>query len=238
MNSIPQNAHLQVGAIIFPGIDQMDFTGPFEVLSRLPHSTFHVIGKDAAPIRDMKGLILTPEKSLWETPPLDVLIVPGGAGQLPLMEDDEVLSFIRQQDNTAKIVFSVCTGALTVAAAGLLKGIKCTTHWASFHLLEYFGACPINQRVVLDGKYVSSAGVSSGIDAALRVASILRGERVAREIQLYMQYAPEPPFDSGTPESASEDVLASARSSSSQLTADRLAVIQRILAKGTGSLRQ
>jgi cyclohexyl-isocyanide hydratase len=235
MKSTPQDEPLQIGAIIFPGIDQMDFTGPFEVLSRLPNSTFHVVGRDAGPIRDMKGLILMPDKTLWEAPPLDVLIVPGGAGQVQLMEDEDVLAFIRQQANSAKIVFSVCTGVLTVAAAGLLKGIKGTTHWNSFHLLEHFGVVPVNERVVVDGKYVSAAGVSSGIDAALRVAALLRGELVAREIQLYLQYAPEPPFDSGTPETASEEVLASARNAGSKLAAERLAVVQRITGHGKNS---
>jgi cyclohexyl-isocyanide hydratase len=231
MDSAAPNEHLQIGALIFSGIDQFDFTGPFEVLSRLPHSTFHVVGKDAAPIRDMKGLILTPEKTLWEAPPLDVLVVPGGAGQVELMEDDEVLAFIRQQANSARIVFSVCTGALTVAAAGLLKGVKSTTHWGAFHLLERLGAIPVNERVVVDDKYVSAAGVSSGIDAALRVAALLRGERVAQEIQLYMQYTPEPPFTSGTPETAPPEVLASAQKALSDLAAARLAAATRVTAK-------
>jgi cyclohexyl-isocyanide hydratase len=220
--------HLHIGALIFPGIDQLDFTGPFEVLSRLPNSTFHTIARDSAPVRDMKGLILTPEQVFWENPPLDVLVVPGGAGQVDLMEDDETLSFIRQQANSAQIVFSVCTGVLTVAAAGLLKGIQSTTHWGSFHLLEQLGVIPVNQRVVIDGKFVSAAGVSSGIDGALRVVSLLRGDRVAQEIQLYMQYAPEPPFHSGTPESAPPEVLQSARDAGSQLLRAREACIKRI----------
>jgi cyclohexyl-isocyanide hydratase len=231
MNSSIDNEHLHIGAIIFPRIDQFDFTGPFEVLSRLPNSTFHVLAQDSAPMRDMKGLILTPEKTLWDAPPLDVLIVPGGAGQVDLMEDEEVLAFIRQQANSAKIVFSVCTGALTVATAGLLKGVKSTTHWASFHLLEQLGVIPVNQRVVIDGKFVSAAGVSSGIDGALRVAALLRGEHVAQEIQLYMQYAPEPPFNSGTPETASAEVLAAAQSAGNELTEARLAVIKRITSR-------
>jgi len=231
MDTPANTQHLHLGALIFPGIDQFDFTGPFEVLSRLPNSTFHVIGKDTAPVRDMKGLILTPEQVLWENPPLDVLIVPGGAGQVALMEDEDVLAFIRQQANSAKIVFSVCTGALTVAAAGLLKGVRSTTHWASIHLLEPLGVIPVNQRVVIDGKFVSAAGVSSGLDGALQVAALLRGDLVAQEIQLYMQYAPKPPFHSGIPETAPAEVLASARSAGSELAETRLAVIKRIAAK-------
>jgi cyclohexyl-isocyanide hydratase len=221
---------LEIGAIIFPGMDQFDFTGPFEVLSRLPHSTFHILGKDRAPVRDAKGLILTPEKTYEESPPLDVLLVPGGAGQIDLMEDEATLSFIRTQASHAQIVFSVCTGALTLGAAGLLRGVRSTTHWASFHVLEHLGAIPVNQRVVIDGKFVSAAGVSSGIDGALRVAAMLRGDRAAQEIQLYMQYAPEPPFNSGTPEAAPAEIVASGRAAARELGERRVAISKRIMA--------
>jgi cyclohexyl-isocyanide hydratase len=207
MSTIPKDQHLNIGAIIFPNMDQSDFTGPFEVLSRTPNSTFHVLWKDKAPIRDLKGLILTPEKSFAESPPLDLLLVPGGWGQEKLMEDEEVLSFIRTQHSVARYVFSVCTGALICGAAGLLDGVKATTHWSAFHLLEYFGAIPVDARVVVDGKQVSAAGVTAGIDGALRVVSLLRGDRAAQMIQLSIQYAPEPPFDSGSPASAPSDVL-------------------------------
>jgi len=222
--------HLQIGAILFPDMDQFDFTGPFEVLSRLPNSTFHVLGKDRSPVRDMKGLILTPEKTLAEAPQLDVLVVPGGPGQVQMMEDETVLSFIRQQSTGTKIVFSVCTGALIVAATRLLRGVKATTHWASFQFLEPLGIIPVDERVVVDGKFVSAAGVSSGIDGALRVASLLRGDSVAQEIQLYMQYAPEPPFNSGSPQSAPLHVLALAQKTGSELTKARAANIERLVA--------
>jgi cyclohexyl-isocyanide hydratase len=228
MMTIPATTHLHIGAMIFPDMDQCDVTGPFEVLSRVPNSTFHILWKEKTPIRDTKGFILTPEKTFAEAPQMDVLVVPGGGGQIALMEDKEVLSFIRRQAAGAKIVLSVCTGSLTVAAAGLLKGVKTTTHWASVQFLEYFDLVPINERVVVDGKFVSAAGVTSGIDGALRVAAILRGDRVAQEIQLYMQYAPEPPFNSGSPETAPPEVLASARAALNELTEKRQAVLQRI----------
>lgn len=231
MTRLPSEAHLHIGAILFPGIDQMDFTGPFEILSRLPNSTFHVIGRDKTAVRDVQGLILTPEKDFSEVPPLDVLIVPGGPGQLPMMEDEEVLAFVRRQAASAKIVFSVCTGALIVAAAGLLRGVRSTTHWSAFHVLELLGVVPVNQRVVADGKFVSAAGVSSGIDGALRVAALLRGEFVARKIQLYMQYAPEPPFDGGIPETAPAEVLAAARETARELSDQRLAMARKIAAR-------
>jgi cyclohexyl-isocyanide hydratase len=219
---------LQIGAILFPKMDQTDFTGPFEVLSRLPDSTFHVIGKDKAPVRDAKGLILTPEESFDEAPQLDLLVVPGGFGVNALMEDETVLSFIRQQAAGAKMVLSVCTGALVCGAAGLLKGRRATTHWASHHLLGYFGAIPVHERVVIDGSFVSAAGVTAGFDGALTVASILRGEQVAEEIQLSLEYAPEPPFDSGRPETAPPEVLDAAREALRPVTEARLDIAKRV----------
>ena len=231
MSTTPENTHLHIGAIIFPGMDQFDFTGPFEVLSRLPDSTFHVTWKEKVPVRDARGLLLMPEETFAEAPPFDALLIPGGVGQVALMEDETVLAFLRSRAAGAKLVFSVCTGALVLGATGLLKGVRSTTHWASFHLLEYFGAVPVNERVVTDGKYVSAAGVSSGIDGALRVAAMLRGKRAAEQIQLYMQYAPEPPFDSGTPERASSEVLAAAQAAGKELGEKRLEQAKRVGAK-------
>jgi cyclohexyl-isocyanide hydratase len=220
--------HLHIGALIFPRMDQIDFTGPFEVLSRVPDSTFHVIGKGREPIRDIKGLILTPEMTIAEAPRLDVLMVPGGYGQEELMDDEAVLSFIREQAANAKLVFSVCTGALICGAAGLLKGVRSTTHWASFHLLPYFEAIPVDRRVVVDGKHVSAAGVTAGIDGALTVAALLRGDLAAQQIQLGLEYAPEPPFESGTPKTAPAEVLAAALEEMREFTARRLATAIRI----------
>jgi cyclohexyl-isocyanide hydratase len=223
--------HLNIGAILFPGIDQLDFTGPFEVLSRLPGSTFHILGKDRAPVRDVRGLILTPEKTFAEAPPLDVLVVPGGLGQQQLMEDEAVLGFLRAQAARARYLLSVCTGALTCGAAGLLKGVRATTHWGAFHLLKYFGAIPVDARVVVDGRMVSAAGVTSGIDGALQLAALLRGETVARRIQLGMQYAPEPPFDSGSPASGPAEVLAAEREAGRALAEERRQTARRVAAK-------
>ena len=229
---MPQpTSHLHIGAIIFPALDQTDFTGPFEVLSRLPDSTFHVLWKEKSPVRDTRGLILTPETTLEESPPLDLLIVPGGYGQQALMDDEVVLSFIRAQAQHAKYVFSVCTGALICGAAGLLKGKKATTHWSAFHLLPYFGATPVNARVVVDGNLVTAAGVTSGFDGALLVASLLRGERVAQQIQLGIEYAPEPPFSSGTPASAPPDIVESVRAMGRQMAEARLETAKRIAAR-------
>ena len=218
---IPSDRHLQIGSLLFEGLDQIDLTGPFEVLSRIPNSTHRVFAKTADSVRDIRGLRLTPDAALTEAPKLDVLHVPGGFGQEALMDDEAVLSWVKRQADGATCVFSVCTGALICGAAGLLKGRRATTHWAAFHLLPFFGATPINERVVVDGNMVFAAGVTAGIDGALRVAAQLRGDDAARTIQLYMQYAPEPPFNSGTPETAPAAILESATRAVREITARR-----------------
>jgi cyclohexyl-isocyanide hydratase len=228
---IPHDTHLQIGSLLFEGVDQIDLTGPFEVLSRIPNATYRIYGKTADVVHDLKGLRLTPDAALADAPPLDVLHVPGGFGQEVLMEDATVLAWIRQQAAGAHSVFSVCTGALLCGAAGLLKGRRATTHWASFHLLPWFGAIPVNERVVVDGNWVFAAGVTAGIDGALRLAAELRGDDAARAIQLHMAYAPEPPFDSGTPETAPAAILAEARRSVAGITAQREATARRVAAR-------
>jgi cyclohexyl-isocyanide hydratase len=228
---IPHETHLQIGSLLFEGIDQIDLTGPFEVLSRIPNATYRIYGKAAAPVRDLKGLWLMPDASLADAPPLDVLHVPGGPGQEALMDDTEVLGWMRQQAAGACSIFSVCTGALLCGAAGLLRGRRATTHWASFHLLPYFGAIPVNQRVVVDGSWVFAAGVTAGIDGALRLAAELRGNETAQAIQLHMAYAPEPPFDSGTPETAPAAILQQERQSVRAVTSRREQTARRVAAK-------
>ena len=228
---IRHDVHLQIGSLLFEGIDQIDLTGPFEILSRIPNSTYRIFGKTAGPVRDIRGLRLTPDASLADAPPLDVLHVPGGFGQEALMEDAKVLAWIRLQAAGACSIFSVCTGALLCGAAGLLKGRRATTHWSSFHLLPLFGAIPVNERVVVDGSYVFAAGVTAGIDGALRLAAELRGEDAAKAIQLHMAYAPEPPFNSGTPETAPPAILQQARRSVQDITAQREATARRIAAR-------
>lgn len=227
------NTPLTIGAIIFDGVDQIDFTGPFEVLSRLPDSTFHVIGKSRSPVRDVNGLLLTPEMTLGEAPPLDLLVVPGGRGQQALMDAEPVLEFLQRQAAGARCVFSVCTGALLCGAAGLLRGVRATTHWSAWHLLPYFGAIPVEARVVVDGRYVSASGVTAGIDGALLVAAMLRGDDVARRIQLAIEYSPEPPFACGTPREAPPEILAAARAAVQGLTDERLATA-RLVARRLG----
>lgn len=225
---IDPGRHLQIGSLLFEGIDQIDLTGPFEVLSRIPNTTYRIYAKDTDPVRDIRGLQLVADADLTQAPPLDVLHVPGGYGQEALMEDDVVLDWIRQQASGALCVFSVCTGALICGAAGLLKGRRATSHWSAHHLLHHFGATPVNARVVEDGNMVFAAGVTSGIDGALTVAARLRGVEAAQLIQLYMAYAPEPPFNAGTPETAPPIVLERARAAAAEITARRADTARRI----------
>ena len=228
---IDPERHLQIGSLLFEGLDQIDLTGPFEVLSRIPNSTYRIYAKDLEPMRDVNGLRLMADAVLSEAPKLDILHVPGGYGQEALMEDEQVLTWIREQADGALCVFPVCTGALICGAAGLLVGKRATSHWSAHHLLHYFGAIPVDARVVEDGNMVCAAGVTAGIDGALTVVARLRGDEVAQLIQLYMAYAPEPPFDAGTPERAPASVLAQARAAASKITAQREVTAKRIEAR-------
>jgi cyclohexyl-isocyanide hydratase len=226
------NGHLTIGCLIFPRMDQIDFTGPFEVLSRVPDSTVHVMGKTKDPIRDIQGLILTPEISIAETPRLDVLLVPGGYGQMDLVDDKEVLSLIREQADSGGLVLSVCTGALLCGAAGILRGRQATTHWAAWDLLLYYGAVPTRSRVVVDGNLVSAAGVTAGLDGALVVASLLRGDAVAEEIQLSIEYSPNPVFHAGSPDEAPPEVVRSFLKRYEEVKAVRERDAKRFAAEG------
>ena len=223
--------HLEAGGIVYPAMDQLDFTGPFEVLASLRDSTFRVIAKSREPVADVRGLVLSPNSTFTECPQLDVLLVPGGPGQEALMEDEATLGFLRAQFEGGAWLLPVCTGALLCGAAGLLRGVRATTHWSAFPLLPYFGAIPVKERVVVDGRIVTAAGVTSGIDGALRLAALLRGETTAQVVQLFMQYAPEPPFRSGTPEEAPAAVLEIAKRISEDTAGRREATARRVAGK-------
>lgn len=225
---ISQDIHLQIGSLLFEGLDQIDLTGPFEVFSRIPNSTYRIFAKTTAPIRDLRGLRLMADAVLADAPQLDLLHVPGGFGQEAVMDDENILNWIRDQTTGARCLFSVCTGALICGAAGLLRGRRATTHWASMHLLPFFGAFPVDERVVADGNMVFAAGVTAGIDGALRVAADLRGTEVAQAIQLSIAYAPEPPFNSGTPELAPPSVLERVRASYQTITEQREQTARRV----------
>jgi cyclohexyl-isocyanide hydratase len=202
-----RDAPLSIGSLVFPLMDQIDFTGPFEVFARIPNATVQIVAKTTDPVRDVKGLTVTPTVSIAQASLFDILHVAGGLGQQALMDDEEIMSLIRRHADANRLVFSVCTGALLCGAAGLLNGRQATTHWAALDLLKFYGASPVRSRVVVDGNYISTAGVTAGLDGALVVASLLRGDKIAEEIQLDIQYAPNPVFHSGTPEEAEKDVI-------------------------------
>lgn len=225
---ISPSRHLEIGSLIFDDLDQIDLTGPFEVLARVPNSTYRLYGKERRTVQDLKGLRLTPDATIAEAPQLDVLHVPGGFGQEALMEDEEVLAWLRRQAAGAHSLFSVCTGALLCGAAGLLEGRRATTHWSSFDLLPLFGAIAVNERVVMDDGWVFAAGVTAGIDGALRLVANLRGDEAAQIIQLYMAYAPEPPFNAGTLETAPAAVARHALRSMAEITEQRRATALRV----------
>jgi len=201
------NGPISIGSLVFTRLDQIDFTGPFEVFSRIPDTQVHVVAKTLEPIRDVKGMILTPTETIAQAPLFDILHVAGGLGQQAIMDDPEIIGLIQRHAEAGKLIFSVCTGALLCGAAGVLKGRLATTHWVAHDLLKFYGATPIHARVVVDGGYVSTAGVTAGLDGALLVASLLRGDTTAEEIQLDIEYAPEPLFHSGTPQQASQEVI-------------------------------
>jgi cyclohexyl-isocyanide hydratase len=223
MPIFPIEHPLLLGGIIFPGLDQCDFTGPFEALSRVPNSRFLTLWKTLEPVADVQGLRLLPDTTLAEAPQLDVLLVPGGKGQEALMEDEAVLDFIRQQAAGATYIFSVCTGALICGAAGLLQGKQATTHWSALEVLPYYGATVSTERVVVDGTLITTGGVTAGIDGSLLLASLLRGDTVAQEIQLDMAYDPQPAFQAGSPATAPAEVLRAVRVRAQALTDRRLA---------------
>ncbi|MDR5856706.1 DJ-1/PfpI family protein [Caballeronia sp. LZ062] len=198
---------LHIGLLLFPGVQQLDMTGPYDVFANIPGAKVHLIWKTREPVLSTAGMVLTPDTTFDDCPALDVLCAPGGGGVGALMEDDETLAFLRRQAAGARYVTSVCTGALVLGAAGLLRGKRATTHWAYHALLADLGAIPVRGRVVRDGNVLTGGGITAGIDFALTLAAELIGEQGAQAIQLAMEYAPAPPFDAGDPERASAEVL-------------------------------
>jgi cyclohexyl-isocyanide hydratase len=226
----PRSDELKFGAVVFDDMDQIDFTGPYEVLAGLENTSYTTYGLSMRPVRDYRGLRLLPDAVLEDAPQLDLLHVPGGPGQEALMDDPRLLDWLRHQASGAQCVLSVCTGALLLGAAGLLRGRRATTHWASVDLLPIYGATAVDRRVVQDGPFVFAAGVTAGIDAALLVAAKLRGVEEAQAVQLSIQYAPEPPFASGTPEYAPAHVLRTVTDRGRRTFERRLATARRIAA--------
>ena len=187
-----------IGMLLFPRLTILDLVGPYEVFSRMPDTRIHLVAATGEPTVSEKGLAILPDTLIAESPSFDVLFVPGGNGVNEMLEDEQCRDFLQKQGEQARLVTSVCTGALLLGAAGLLRGFRATTHWLSLDLLPLLGAQPVAQRVVVDRNRITGGGITAGIDFGLTLAARLHGESVAKEIQLMMEYDPQPPFDSGS----------------------------------------
>lgn len=221
------NDTVNIGILVFPGMLQLDATGPYGVLAAGPGASVRLIWKNNAPVISSDGLAVSPAASYADCGALDVVVVPGGLGVAALLADDATLHFLRGHAKTARYMASVCTGALVLGAAGLLQGRNATTHWQSLDMLRHFGAIPAKQRVVRDGNVLTAAGVTSGVDMALALAGLLWGDKAAQAIQLSMEYTPEPPYTSGTPETAPRDVLEAVTAQSATRQSERLDAVIR-----------
>lgn len=227
---------MNIVMLLYPRLTQLDLTGPFEVFTRLPDVTITLAAKSLDPVTDSGGLRLLPTHTLADAPQADILFVPGGPGQLDLMDDTEVLDFLRAQAAGTRYVTSVCTGSLVVAAAGLLTGYRATCHWMSLDQLALFGCTPCDDRVVVDRNRVTGGGVTSGIDFALHLAALLFDQDRAERTQLSMEYNPAPPFRSGHPNSADPAMVEAMRARASGLQEKRWAAARAAAARlGIGS---
>ncbi|HTL38892.1 MAG TPA: DJ-1/PfpI family protein [Kofleriaceae bacterium] len=222
---------MNIGMVLFPRVTQLDLTGPYEVLARIPGATVHVVAKTRDPVPvEVGGLQLVPTTTFSEAPPVDLLFVPGGGGQVEATEDSETLDWIHATGEKARWITSACTGSLLLGAAGLLKGYRAATHWAFMELLPLVGAIPTNKRVVVDRNRMTSGGVTAGIDIALTIASETAGRETAELIQLYIEYDPEPPFRSGHPNVASPELVAQVRERVAKRYGERQDLLSRIAA--------
>ena len=202
------SAPLQIGLLVFPKVTQLDFTGPLQVFAGLPGAKIHLIWKRIEPVPSDSVLMLTPTITFADCPQLDVICVPGGFGTDAMVNDEEMLAFLRKQAEGAKYITSVCTGSLVLGAAGLLQGYRAATHWSAMDYLAAFGATPTKTRVCVDRNRVTGGGVTAGIDFALTLVELLVDRRTAEAIQLRLEYNPAPPFNAGSPDTAPPEVLA------------------------------
>lgn len=214
---------------IYPGVTQLDFTGPYEVLSRLPGARAIVASVKGGLVESEQGLTFVTER-LSDLGSCDLICVPGGPGTEPALRDDAYMAEVRRLGAGAKWLTSVCSGSLILGAAGLIKGKRAASHWAWLEMLPMFGAIPSNERVVRDGNVITGGGVTAGIDFALTVAAEVAGPQTAQAIQLLLQYAPEPPFDAGTPETAPPEVLAAVKDRIARVFPGRKAAAEKAFA--------
>jgi len=215
-----------VGLLVFPQVQQLDLTGPYEVFASVPEVHVILVGRTLDEVISATGLVLRPTMDFASCPQLDVLCVPGGLGVNALLTDPVALAFIARQAAGAQYVTSVCTGALVLGAAGLLRGKRATTHWAAHDFLAVFGGIPTQGRVVQDGNLLTGGGVTAGIDFALTLVAQVFGQAAAETVQLGLEYAPSPPFTSGTPDTATADILAQAKARSARSRQERETILQ------------
>jgi cyclohexyl-isocyanide hydratase len=226
---------LQIGMLLFPRLTQLDLTGPHEVLVRIPDVEMHLVAKTLAPVTSETGLTIIPTATFATAPPIDLLFVPGGAGQIEAAEDAETLAWLKAAGERARWVTSACTGSLLLGCAGLLNGYRAATHWAFMDLLPLVGAIPTNRRVVIDRNRMTCGGVTAGIDIAFHIATEIAGRGVAERIQLALEYDPEPPFRSGHPNVATLELVSQVRELVAARYAQRSAQLARITESITGS---
>jgi cyclohexyl-isocyanide hydratase len=224
-------APIEIGMLLFPGLTQLDLTGPYEILHRIPGARVHLLWKTLDPIAADSGLVLQPTMTFDQCPRLDVLFVPGGPGQVAIMDDLEVLKFLAAQGAHARYVTSVCVGSLILAAAGLLDGYTAACHWLWRDQLTMLGVKVSTDRVVVDRNRITGGGVTAGIDFALTLAAILAGEDAAQTIQLQIEYNPSPPFDAGSPETAGPQIIDAVQRRAKSLRASRTQATLRAKAR-------
>ena len=222
---------MKIGFLLFNNLTQLDFTGPYEVFARMPEAEIFLVAKNISPVHSDKGLIFFPTHDYITCPSVDILCVPGGGGVSEVMEDAESILFLKEKSATAQYVTSVCTGALVLAVAGLLNGYKATTHWMSMDLLRKFPEIEVvDKRVVKDRNRFTGGGVTAGIDFALTIAAEIYGEKIAKGIQLMIEYNPNPPFFAGSPDTIETDILEEVLASRKEIQSQRLVQIERIIA--------
>lgn len=220
---------MKIGMVLFGGFTQLDLTGPFEVFARFPNTQVLLLAQDAQPVRSDRGLAIVPTHTFSESPALDILFVPGGPGVNQALINQELLEFISAKGLEAQYITSVCTGALVLAAAGLLDGYQATTHWMSIDLLRMFGVKVIEQRVVQDRNRLTGGGVTAGIDFALHLAAVLHGVDFAKSLQLWLEYNPQPPFEGGHPSVAEAEIVEAALAMSAKTQEERKRLIASIV---------
>lgn len=210
-------AQCQIGLVIFPDMTQLDLTGPYQVFALMPDTRVHLLWKTTEPVTSNEGMIIMPSTTFDACPPLDVICVPGGPGQVEMMQDTELLEFLASQGKTARYITSVCTGSLILAAAGLLQGYRAATHWAFREQLAMLGVEVGTERVVVDRNRITGGGVTAGIDFGLVLALMLRSEQTAKMLELLMEYNPAPPFNVGSPEKAGATLVEIVKTFGAQL---------------------